>query len=165
MRTVLVDELELLADLGARKASELGEFVRIAGDEKRGVARFQAERRGGSPRCARAPMLFASGPRPPAPVALGSAASVRLVLRAIEEQDIAKPGLTLALRPCVHPIGESPLPSAGRGNRPDFVFRRFRADGRTLLKPEPRKCSETFCMTSGLRRSGLSDPYLRIASE
>ena len=33
------------------------------------------------------------------------------------------------------------------------------------LKPEPRKCSDTFCMTIGLRRSGLSDPYLRIASE
>ena len=32
------------------------------------------------------------------------------------------------------------------------------------LKPEPRKCSETSCITIGLRRSGLSVPYLRKAS-
>ena len=32
------------------------------------------------------------------------------------------------------------------------------------LKPEPRKCSETSCMMIGLRRSGLSLPYLRKAS-
>ena len=32
------------------------------------------------------------------------------------------------------------------------------------LKPEPRKCSETFRMTIGLRRSGLSEPNLRMAS-
>ena len=32
------------------------------------------------------------------------------------------------------------------------------------LKPEPRKCSETSCISIGLRRSGLSEPYLRIAS-
>ena len=32
------------------------------------------------------------------------------------------------------------------------------------LKPEPAKCSVTASMTIGLRRSGLSEPYLRIAS-
>ena len=32
------------------------------------------------------------------------------------------------------------------------------------LKPEPRKCSLTSCITIGLRRSGLSLPYLRNAS-
>ena len=30
------------------------------------------------------------------------------------------------------------------------------------MKPEPLKWSETFCITIGLRRSGLSVPYLRI---
>ena len=32
------------------------------------------------------------------------------------------------------------------------------------LKPESRKCSDTSCISIGLRRSGLSEPYLRIAS-
>ena len=32
------------------------------------------------------------------------------------------------------------------------------------LKPEPRNASLTFCISIGLRRSGLSVPYLRIAS-
>ena len=31
------------------------------------------------------------------------------------------------------------------------------------LKPEPAKCSVTACISIGLRRSGLSEPYLRIA--
>ena len=33
-----------------------------------------------------------------------------------------------------------------------------------ILKPEPRNASLTFCISIGLRRSGLSVPYLRIAS-
>ena len=33
-----------------------------------------------------------------------------------------------------------------------------------ILKPEPRKCSVTSCISIGLRRSGLSEPYLAIAS-
>ena len=33
-----------------------------------------------------------------------------------------------------------------------------------ILKPEPRKCSVTSAISMGLRRSGLSVPYLRIAS-
>ena len=33
-----------------------------------------------------------------------------------------------------------------------------------ILKPEPRNASLTFCIFSGLRRSGLSVPYFRIAS-
>ncbi|MNT96933.1 hypothetical protein D3C72_2391440 [compost metagenome] len=31
------------------------------------------------------------------------------------------------------------------------------------LKPEPAKCSVTACISIGLRRSGLSEPYLRMA--
>ncbi len=31
------------------------------------------------------------------------------------------------------------------------------------LKPEPRKCSVTSAISIGLRRSGLSVPYLAIA--
>ena len=33
-----------------------------------------------------------------------------------------------------------------------------------ILKPEPRNASLTFCISIGLRRSGLSEPYFRIAS-
>ena len=33
-----------------------------------------------------------------------------------------------------------------------------------ILKPEPRKASLTSCISIGLRRSGLSVPYLRNAS-
>ena len=57
--------------------------------------------------------------------------------------------------------------SAGRHREPECAQTSFfsvssrRANS---LKPDPRKCSETSCMTSGLRRSGLSEPYLRIAS-
>ncbi len=32
------------------------------------------------------------------------------------------------------------------------------------LKPEPRKCSETSCISSGFRKSGLSLPYFFKAS-
>ena len=32
-----------------------------------------------------------------------------------------------------------------------------------ILKPEPRNTAETSCISIGLRRSGLSLPYLRMA--
>ncbi len=35
---ILIDKLELLADLGAREPGEFAEFVRIAGDKERRVA-------------------------------------------------------------------------------------------------------------------------------
>ena len=43
-------------------------------------------------------------------------------LRPLAPKDISEPRLALALRPSVHPVGESPLPSAGSGNGPDFIF-------------------------------------------
>ena len=33
-----------------------------------------------------------------------------------------------------------------------------------IAKPESRKCSETTCISIGLRRSGLSEPYFSIDS-
>ena len=54
-----------------------------------------------------------------------------------------------------------PPPGAGIAQTSFFAVSSRRAN---TLKPEPRKWSETFCMTIGLRRSGLSEPYLRIAS-
>ena len=50
-----------------------------------------------------------------------------------------------------------PPPGAGIAQTWFFGSSSIRAN---TLKPEPRKCSETSCITIGLRRSGLSEPYL-----
>ena len=55
-------------------------------------------------------------------------------------------------------------PPPGAGIAQTSVLRRLPACRAKTLKPEPRKCSVTSCITIGLRRSGLSEPYLRIAS-
>ena len=55
-----------------------------------------------------------------------------------------------------------PPPGAGIAHTWFFAFAsRICAN---TLKPEPRKISETSCISIGLRRSGLSVPYLRSAS-
>jgi hypothetical protein len=138
---------QFLADFGAREAGEFPEAFGIAGDEERGVAGLEAELRCGSLGPLRADVV---GERacPPSPPSRQNRCS-----RA--------------------PAGPRPAPrnSSGRRrrgrrrrrNRPDRVLGVFQHRANTL-KPEPRKCSETSCMTIGLRRSGLSVPYLRIAS-
>ena len=78
--------------------------------------------------------------------------------------DIAQPRLAFALRPassCGRKRCAEPPPGAGIAQTSFFGVSSMRAK---TLKPEPRKCSDTSCMTSGLRRSGLSEPYLRMAS-
>ena len=55
-------------------------------------------------------------------------------------------------------------PPAGAGIAHTRAFGSFSIMPANTLKPEPRKCSVTSCMTIGLRRSGLSVPYFRIAS-
>ena len=41
---ILVDQVQLLAEFGAGKAGKFPEFLGIAGDKERGIARLQAER-------------------------------------------------------------------------------------------------------------------------
>ena len=55
-----------------------------------------------------------------------------------------------------------PPPGAGIAHTRAFVS--FSIIPAKTLKPEPRKVSVTSAMTIGLRRSGLSVPYLAIAS-
>ena len=93
--------------LGARSASEFGEFVRVAGDEEHGVAGFQSELARAICSLRLGPDVLASGPlrrQPPPP-------------SAPIEDDIAKARLALALRPSVHPIGRRP---AGRRPAPEW---------------------------------------------
>ena len=54
-----------------------------------------------------------------------------------------------------------PPPVPGIAQTWFFVSSSIRAN---TLKPEPRKCSETSCISIGLRRSGLSLPYFFKAS-
>ena len=157
----LVDELQVLRRLCAREPGKLDEFVGIAGDEEGGVAGLQPE--------LRADRLDALGAdvvgeraAPAHARRLGVVLKRRLVLGAVEEQDVAEAGL--ALRPCAHEFMRSakvrwPPPGAGIAHTSFFGCSSSRAK---TLKPEPRKCSETSCITIGLRRSGLSVPYLRI---
>ena len=94
----LVDKLQILADFHAREPGEFGEFVRIASDEERGVARLEAERKADRLDALRADVI---GERP-APAHAGGlrvGGKRRLVLRAVEEEHVAKPRLAFALRP------------------------------------------------------------------
>ena len=56
------------------------------------------------------------------------------------------------------------LPPPGAGIAQTRAFASLSSMPANTLKPEPRKCSLTSCMTMGLRRSGLSVPYFAIAS-
>ncbi len=88
----------------------------------------------------------------------------RHLARPRRQEDVAKPGWP---SPCAQEFMRSqnarePPPGAGIAHTCAFgSASRMRAN---TLKPEPRKISDTSCISIGLRRSGLSVPYLRIAS-
>ena len=84
LEAVLLDQVELLADLGARRAREFHEVLRLAGDEEHGVADAKPELIGN--------LLGALRPD-----ILGERA--RAALLAFAPEDVAKPRLALALRP------------------------------------------------------------------
>ena len=109
LEAVLGDQIELVADLGARRTGELDEVLRLAGDEEHGiaVARGRADRR--LLRCAPAPMIL--GERP------------RAALLAFAPEDVAEPRLALALRPGIHAVAERAVAAARRRDRPDLVPR------------------------------------------
>ena len=109
LEPVLVDQVQLLAELGAREAGEFPELVGIAGDEERGIALLQAELRADRRGPLRADIV---GKRTGA-------------LAALAPHDVAEPGLALALRPGVHAVAERARAAAGAGDRPDLVLRVF----------------------------------------
>ena len=104
-----VDQLQLLAELGAREAGEFPEFVGIAGDKERGVAVLQPERKTDRGGALRADVV-------------GERAGA---LAALAPEDVAETGLALALRPRVHAVAERARAAAGRRDRPDLVLRVF----------------------------------------
>ena len=55
-------------------------------------------------------------------------------------------------------------PPLGAGMAQTSTFGSLAIMPAKTLKPEPAKCSVTACILMGLRRSGLSEPYQRIAS-
>ena len=83
LEPLLVDEVQLLAELGAREPGELPEFVGIAGDEERGIALLQAELRADRRGALRTDVV---GERARALIALAP-------------HDVAEARLALALRP------------------------------------------------------------------
>jgi len=56
------------------------------------------------------------------------------------------------------------LPPLGAGIAQTSTFGSFSIMPAKTLKPEPRKIWVTSAISIGLRRSGLSEPYLRIDS-
>ena len=54
------------------------------------------------------------------------------------------------------------LPPVGAGIAQTRTFGSFSIMPAKTLKPEPRKCSVTSAISIGLRRSGLSEPYLSL---
>ena len=151
LEAVLVDQPELLADLGAGGAGELDKLLRLAGDEEDRVAAF-------SPSSWRS--AFAVAP------ARGCWRSDRgrrpRPCRAPE--DVAEARLALALGPGVHAVAEGARAAARRRDRPHRGLGPSSSMRANTLKPQPRKTSDTSCISIGLRRSGLSVPYLGIAS-
>ena len=137
-----------VADLGAREAGELVEDRRVAGDEEGGVACLQAQLL--ADRLGRAP-------------GRGSWRSGR-----------RRPPRLRARRCSPGPAGLRPGPSCSSGRRrrgcrrsaPGWPRPRSSASrpgcAANRPKPPPRKCSETSCISIGLRRSGLSVPYLAM---
>ena len=147
----LAMRLELFADLGARRAGELDEILRLAGDEEHGVAVLEAELLARSLRCAPAPRLLATGPAPDPP-------------RLLAPEDVAEARLALALRPGVHAVAEGARAAARRRNRPDRrlgLVSRMRAK---ILKPEPRKTSRDVLHHDRIAQVRLVGAVFAIAS-
>ena len=102
IEAVLGDQVEVLADLGARGGSERREVSGHAGHEEHGIAVVQTERR-----LQRRRALVAD--------VLGDGASAL----AVAEEDVAQSRLALALRPGVHAVAERAAAAARRRNGVD----------------------------------------------
>ena len=63
LEAVLVDQVEIFADLGARRPGELHEIRRLAGDEEHGVAGLQPKLRANLLGALRSDVVREPGPR------------------------------------------------------------------------------------------------------
>ena len=125
--------------------ANLHELLRLAGDEEHRVADAEPELIGDLLRCAPARCSWRAGPRrPPRPRA-------RRCSR-------APAGPRAAPRRSCGRRTRGCRPSAPGSPRPRPWDPAAIMPAKTL-KPEPRKASVTFCISIGLRRSGLSVPY------
>ena len=150
LELVLIDQIQLAADLGARLAGELVELGRIAGGEERRVAHLEAH-------------LLPDGACPLGTDILGNRPGATFL--ALAPENVAEARLAFRDCPGVHAVAErARLPPPGAGIAHTRALGSFSIMPANTLKPEPRKCSVTSCITMGLRRSGLSEPYFLIAS-
>ena len=110
LEAVLVDQVQLAADHGARLAGELVELVRVAGSEEDRIADLEAEL--AHLQCAsvrsRTEVLGDRRRAVPCPP-----------LVALAPEDVAEAGLAFALRPAVHAVAEGARAAARRRNGPD----------------------------------------------
>ena len=84
-------------------------------------------------------------------------------LFAFAPEDVTEARLAFALRPEFMRSQNARLPPVGAGMAQMRAFGSFSIMPAKTLKPEPRKCSVTSGISIGLRRSGLSEPYLAMA--
>src|SRR5207249_8953759 len=108
--TVAVDEVQLLAGARARRAGEVHELLRVAGDEKGGVAigkaQLPAQRLGA---------LLAD--------VLGNRSGAFELVAFLTPEDVAEARLAFALRPGIHAVAEGAAAAGLGGNGPDLGFR------------------------------------------
>src|SRR5262249_19140119 len=105
LEAVLLDQAELLADAGARRAGEADEILRLAGDEEHRVADAEPE------------LLPHRLGALDAEIARDRAGAALL---ALAPEDVAKSGQSLALRPRIHAVAERAVAARRRGDRPHF---------------------------------------------
>jgi hypothetical protein len=146
-----VDEAQLAPDLVARAARDALEFLRLAGHEEHRVALVQVQLATDRLGPFGADVL---GQRPRA---------FQRAALALAPEDIAHPRQPLPLRPGIHPVAELARAAARAGIARTSVPSCSRIFAK-MAKPEPAKCSDTTCIFTGLRRSGLSVPYQSAAS-
>src|SRR5262249_36936262 len=101
--TIVVDQLQLMANPVSRLAGELVELHWIAGREENGIADLERKLPLKSERPLRSYVL-ADRPGP--------------ALFSLTPENIPEARLTFALRPCIHAIAEGARASPGRGNGP-----------------------------------------------
>src|SRR6185437_11049151 len=107
LETILDDQVEFFADLGARRAGKPEKGLRLAGDKEHRVAVFEAELRAQHFGLIRTEV---AGNR----TAADDTAAVS------GKNDVTEPWLALALRPGIHAVAERARAAAGRRDSPHF---------------------------------------------
>src|SRR5262249_40206444 len=110
LEAILRDQVEILTDLGAHRTRELHEHIGIAGNKEDGVASLEAERRAQLLGALRSDIV-------------GDRAAAERLPALLDKEDVAEPGLPLALRPGIHAVAECARAAAWRRDRPYLVLR------------------------------------------